>query len=43
MCKALSHEIVIAEVRLLEKSGGKREVRGGKRVPAASKRSRAKR
>jgi cyclic pyranopterin phosphate synthase len=30
MCKALSHEIVIAEVRLLEKSGGKRRVRGGK-------------
>jgi cyclic pyranopterin monophosphate synthase len=30
MCKALSHEIVIAEVRLLEKAGGKRRVRGGK-------------
>jgi cyclic pyranopterin phosphate synthase len=30
MCKALSHEIVIAEVRLLEKSGGKREVRKGR-------------
>jgi cyclic pyranopterin phosphate synthase len=30
MCKALSHEIVIAEVRLLEKSGGKRRVRGAK-------------
>ena len=30
MCKALSQEIVIAEVRLLEKSGGKRRVRGGK-------------
>ena len=30
MCKALSHEIVIGEVRLLEKSGGKRRVRGGK-------------
>ena len=30
MCKALSHEIVIAEIRLLEKSGGKRRVRGGK-------------
>lgn len=30
MCKALSHEIVIAEVRLLEKSGGKRRVRAGK-------------
>ena len=30
MCKALSHEIVIADVRLLEKSGGKRRVRAGK-------------
>ncbi|MGH8040508.1 MAG: cyclic pyranopterin monophosphate synthase MoaC [Rudaea sp.] len=30
MCKALSHGIVIADVRLLEKSGGKRRVRGGK-------------
>ena len=30
MCKALSHAIVIAEVRLLEKSGGKRRVRNGK-------------
>jgi len=30
MCKALSHEIVIAQIRLLEKSGGKRRVRGGK-------------
>jgi len=26
MCKALSHEIVIAETRLVEKSGGKRDV-----------------
>ena len=33
MCKALSHEIVIAEIRLLEKSGGKRKVHRGK-VPA---------
>ncbi|MCE5233987.1 MAG: cyclic pyranopterin monophosphate synthase MoaC [Mizugakiibacter sp.] len=32
MCKALSHEIVIAEVRLLEKSGGKRTVRKGRVV-----------
>jgi cyclic pyranopterin phosphate synthase len=32
MCKALSHEIVIAEVRLLEKFGGKRRVRAGKVV-----------
>ena len=26
MCKALSHEIVVAEVRLVEKHGGKRDV-----------------
>jgi len=26
MCKALSHEIVIAELRLVEKHGGKRDV-----------------
>jgi cyclic pyranopterin phosphate synthase len=32
MCKALSHEIVIADVRLLEKSGGKRKVRRGRLV-----------
>ncbi len=30
MCKALSHEIVVADLRLVEKSGGKRDVRGGK-------------
>jgi cyclic pyranopterin phosphate synthase len=30
MCKALSHEIVIADLRLVEKSGGKRNVKGGK-------------
>jgi cyclic pyranopterin phosphate synthase len=30
MCKALSHEIAITDVRLLEKSGGKREVRKGR-------------
>ena len=30
MCKALSHEIVIVDVRLLEKSGGKRLVRKGR-------------
>jgi cyclic pyranopterin phosphate synthase len=29
MCKALSHEIVIAETRLIEKHGGKRDVSGG--------------
>jgi cyclic pyranopterin monophosphate synthase len=29
MCKALSHEIVIADTRLVEKHGGKRDVRGG--------------
>lgn len=32
MCKALSHEIVIAGVRLLEKSGGKREIKAGRMV-----------
>ena len=32
MCKALSHEIVITGVQLLEKSGGKREVRKGRAV-----------
>ena len=32
MCKALSHSIVIDDVRLLEKSGGKRRVRGGRVV-----------
>jgi cyclic pyranopterin phosphate synthase len=26
MCKALSHEIVIAELRLVEKRGGKRDI-----------------
>ena len=30
MCKALSHEIVIADVRLLAKTGGKRDVREGR-------------
>jgi cyclic pyranopterin phosphate synthase len=40
MCKALSHEIVIERVRLLEKSGGKRDVKGGKL--AARKRGRAR-
>ncbi|MGH8192693.1 MAG: cyclic pyranopterin monophosphate synthase MoaC [Rhodanobacteraceae bacterium] len=33
MCKALSHEIVIEGVRLLEKSGGKRNVRAGRASP----------
>jgi cyclic pyranopterin monophosphate synthase len=32
MCKALSHEIRIEEVRLLDKSGGEREVRKGRVV-----------
>jgi cyclic pyranopterin phosphate synthase len=32
MCKALSHEIEISDVRLLEKSGGKREIRKGRVV-----------
>lgn len=30
MCKALSHEIVITEIRLLDKRGGKRTVKEGK-------------
>ena len=30
MCKALSHEIVIAEVKLIDKAGGRRNVRDGK-------------
>ena len=30
MCKALSHEIVIADLRLLDKTGGKRTVKAGK-------------
>ena len=29
MCKALSHEIVIADTRLIEKQGGKHDVRDG--------------
>ena len=32
MCKALSHEIVIDGLRLLDKSGGKRRVRRGRVV-----------
>jgi cyclic pyranopterin phosphate synthase len=30
MCKALSHEVVIERVRLLEKTGGRRDVKVGK-------------
>jgi cyclic pyranopterin phosphate synthase len=33
MCKALSHEIVIGDIRLLDKSGGKRMVKAAKAVP----------
>ena len=32
MCKALSHEIAISDVRLLDKSGGKRRVKQGRVV-----------
>jgi cyclic pyranopterin phosphate synthase len=32
MCKALSHEIVIGGVRLVEKSGGRRRVKQGRVV-----------
>ena len=42
MCKALSHEIVIAEIRLLEKSGGRREVRGGRLAGPRGGRGRAR-
>jgi cyclic pyranopterin phosphate synthase len=35
MCKALSHAIRIGGVRLLSKSGGKREVRGGRELRRA--------
>lgn len=33
MCKALSHEIVIRDTRLMEKAGGKRRVTEGKLQP----------
>lgn len=33
MCKALSHEIVIAEVKLVAKAGGRRRVEAGKVTP----------
>lgn len=36
MCKALSHEIVIGEVRLIEKRGGKRAVADGVATPPKS-------
>ncbi|MGH8163699.1 MAG: cyclic pyranopterin monophosphate synthase MoaC [Rhodanobacteraceae bacterium] len=36
MCKALSHEILIAQVRLVEKSGGKRTVKDGVASPVTS-------
>lgn len=36
MCKALSHDIVIGEIRLLRKSGGKHEVDHLKAVEASS-------
>jgi cyclic pyranopterin phosphate synthase len=39
MCKALSHEIVISEVRLLEKSGGKGLVVAGKKLPRSVKKN----
>ena len=34
MCKALSHQIRIERVRLLSKTGGKREVRAGRSIEA---------
>lgn len=42
MCKALSHEIAISEVRLLEKAGGRRTVKAGKLVAASSRKGRAR-
>lgn len=33
MCKALSHAIVITQVKLVEKTGGKRNVKRGKIIP----------
>jgi len=42
MCKALSHEIVIEQVRLVEKSGGKRTVKDGVALVAASQTGRKK-
>ena len=33
MCKALSHEIVIGEIKLVAKRGGRRHVVAGKAVP----------
>lgn len=30
MCKALSHEMVIGDLRLVEKHGGKRDISGGR-------------
>ena len=39
MCKALSHEIVIGDVRLLEKSGGKRLVGAEKKIRRAALKS----
>lgn len=32
MCKAFSHDMVIKETRLLEKTGGKQDFKGGNRV-----------
>lgn len=42
MCKALSHEIVIEQVRLVEKSGGKRTVKDGVALAVASQTGRKK-
>ena len=33
MCKAMSHEIAIVDIKLLEKMGGKRSVKSGKLIP----------
>ena len=38
MCKALSHDIEIGPVRLLRKTGGKRDFTRPRRAPRARKR-----
>ena len=35
MCKGISHDIVIAEIRLLEKTGGKSDMRSDVKIDAA--------
>ncbi|MDB5103510.1 MAG: molybdenum cofactor biosynthesis protein [Fibrobacteres bacterium] len=37
MCKSMSHDIVIGEVRLLEKTGGKSDVKAGAQNPVLAR------